>query len=76
MAKTSNMIFRESISWATQISGVGLTPFARAVAEHPNNARVRYYYGRFLLADQEERLAIEQFSQAVALAPDNGDYHF
>jgi tetratricopeptide (TPR) repeat protein len=54
----------------------GADAFARALAENPNNARVRYYYGRFLLADQEERLAIEQLSQAVALAPDNGDHHF
>lgn len=54
----------------------GRESFAKEVAENPDSALAHYYYGRFLLQDNDYELAVVHLNKARDLDPQNGDYHF
>jgi tetratricopeptide (TPR) repeat protein len=54
----------------------GRESFAREVQENPESGLAHYYYGRFLLQDNDYKLALEHLKQARDLDPLNADYHF
>ena len=54
----------------------GRESFAREVQENPESALAHYYYGRFLLQDNEYKLALTHLKKARDLDPNNADYHF
>ena len=54
----------------------GRESFRVEVEQHPDSALAHYYYGRFLLQDKEEALALEHLVKARDLDPGKADYHF
>jgi tetratricopeptide (TPR) repeat protein len=54
----------------------GRESFAREVQENPESALAHYYYGRFLLQDNEYEQALTHLKKARDLDPRNTDYHF
>lgn len=54
----------------------GRESFALEVAQNPDSALAHYYYGRFLLQDDEAALALAQLRRACTLDPDNPEYQF
>ena len=54
----------------------GRESFAREVEENPDSALAHYYYGRFLLQDNDFELALRHLKRARDLDPRKPDYHF
>ena len=54
----------------------GETEFRQLVQQRPDSALARYYLARFLLAQDKVAEAMPHLQRAVALEPDNADYHF
>ena len=54
----------------------GRESFAREVEENPESALAHYYYGRFLLQDNDFELALKHLKKARDLDPRKPDYHF
>ncbi len=54
----------------------GLEGFRAEVEKYPESAVARYYYGRFLLLADKVEPALTQLEAAVALAPQQAEYHF
>jgi tetratricopeptide (TPR) repeat protein len=54
----------------------GLDTFGKAVKIDRENPEVNYYYGRFLLADNNTKKALPYLKQATVLEPGKSDYHF
>lgn len=54
----------------------GRATFAQAVAIDRDNPQVNYYYGRFLLAENDNQKAVEHLKKAARLDPAKSDYHF
>jgi tetratricopeptide (TPR) repeat protein len=54
----------------------GEESFAQEVAENPNSPLANYYYGRFLLYNNDFKQALEHLQQARNLDPLNAEYHF
>lgn len=54
----------------------GRESFAREVDENPDSALAHYYYGRFLLQDNDFELALTHLKNARDLDPRKPDYHF
>lgn len=54
----------------------GRDSFSREVQENPESALANYYYGRFLLRENEHKKALKYLTKASALEEDNADYHF
>jgi tetratricopeptide (TPR) repeat protein len=54
----------------------GKDAFRQEVAENPESPSAHYYYGRFLLQEDENKAALSHLKKAVQLKPDNVDYQF
>ncbi len=54
----------------------GTETFRQAVKNDPENARVRYFYGRFLLTENKAKEALPHLRQAVTLSPEKSEHHF
>lgn len=54
----------------------GRESFRQDVEENPDSAISNYYYGRFLLQENNNKEALIYLKKASALAPDEADYHF
>ena len=54
----------------------GRESFRLEVEENPDSALAHYYYGRFLLQEQEDRLALTHLIKARDRAPEKADYQF
>jgi tetratricopeptide (TPR) repeat protein len=54
----------------------GRQSFAQEVADNPDSALAHYYYGRFLLEDEDFKLALLHLSKARDLDSENAEYHF
>ena len=54
----------------------GRQSFKREVGENPGNTLANYYYGRFLLQENENKQALAYLRKARDLDPANADYHF
>lgn len=54
----------------------GRESFSREVQENPDSALANYYYGRFLLRENENKQALKYLVKATDLEGGNGDYHF
>ena len=54
----------------------GQESFAQEVAENPNSPLANYYYGRFLLYNNDYKQALEHLQKARNLDPQNADYNF
>ena len=54
----------------------GRESFAREVQQNPNSALAHYYYGRFLLQDNDHEQALTHLKKARDLDPRKPDYHF
>lgn len=54
----------------------GRESFAREVQENPDSVLAHYYYGRFLLQDNDFELALKHLKKARDLKPRIADYHF
>jgi tetratricopeptide (TPR) repeat protein len=54
----------------------GLLTFEPLVKADPFSAEANYYYGRFLLADEQAKKSLPYLERAVGLVPDKSDYHF
>lgn len=54
----------------------GRQKFSEALRENPDNAQALYYYGRFLLSENDGRAALPYLEKAVAGNPDDSGYHF
>jgi len=54
----------------------GRESFAVEVAENSESSLANYYYGRFLLQDNDYKQALEHLKKARDLDPRNADYHF
>jgi len=54
----------------------GRESFEQEVRENPESALANYYYGRFLLQDNENKEALVHLKKARDLKPDNPDYAF
>jgi tetratricopeptide (TPR) repeat protein len=54
----------------------GIEVFQEEVRAYPDNAEAHYYLGRFLLAEENEKDALNYLKRAVELSPKKADYHF
>lgn len=54
----------------------GRQNFSEALRENPDNSQALYFYGRFLLAQNEGKAALPHLQKAVAGNPDDSSYHF
>ncbi len=54
----------------------GRESFKREVEENPDSALANYYYGRFLLQENENKQALKYLRKARDLDRANADYHF
>ena len=54
----------------------GRESFRLEVQENPESALANYYYGRFLLQEEEDALALKHLQKARDLSPEKADYHF
>ncbi|MBN1254587.1 MAG: tetratricopeptide repeat protein [Deltaproteobacteria bacterium] len=54
----------------------GIEVFRQEVHLHPNNGEAHYYLGRFLLAENHEKEALDYLKRAVELSSKKADYHF
>lgn len=54
----------------------GSQTFSQAVAQEPENPEAHYYYGRFLLAEDQVGKALSHLEQAVSLDSGKSHYHF
>jgi tetratricopeptide (TPR) repeat protein len=54
----------------------GRATFKQAVQTDPNNPEAQYYYGRFLLADNDARKALVYLKQATVLETGKSEYYF
>lgn len=54
----------------------GSKTFGQAVKMDENNPEAHYYYGRFLLAEDDARKALPHLQQATVLNPGKSAYHF
>jgi tetratricopeptide (TPR) repeat protein len=54
----------------------GRQKFSKALREDPDNSQALYFYGRFLLAENEGKAALPILQKAVAGNPDDSSYHF
>lgn len=54
----------------------GRDNFKAEVKQNPNSSSAHYYYGRFLLQGNSNKLALTHLKKAVVLAPKNSNYHF
>jgi tetratricopeptide (TPR) repeat protein len=54
----------------------GLETFGEAVKIDRNNPEVNYYYGRFLLAENDTKKALPYLKRATVLEPGKSEYHF
>jgi len=54
----------------------GLDTFGKAVKIDRKNPEVNYYYGRFLLAENNTKKALPYLKQATVLDPGKSEYHF
>ncbi len=54
----------------------GRESFKAEVKQNPKSSSAHYYYGRFLLQENSNKLALTHLKKAVALAPKNSGYHF
>lgn len=54
----------------------GLQTFGPLVESDPYNSEVNYYYGRFLLANEQDKKSLPYLEKAVGLNPEKSDYHF
>lgn len=54
----------------------GRKSFKEEVKQNPESSSAHYYYGRFLLQENNSKLALTHLKKAVALAPKNSDYRF
>lgn len=54
----------------------GRQTFSEALQEDPANAQVHYFYGRFLLAENDAKAALPHLEKAVAYNPEDSGYHF
>lgn len=54
----------------------GRRTFAAALQEDPDSAQAHYYYGRFLLAENEVKTALFHLEQAASRKPDDSEYQF
>ncbi|NNG01914.1 MAG: tetratricopeptide repeat protein [Desulfobacteraceae bacterium] len=54
----------------------GIGYFTSRLSDKPQSASVRYYLGRLYLAKNDVVGALDQFMNAVLLAPDKTDHHF
>ena len=57
-------------------SARGRYSFRLEVEENPDSALAHYYYGRFLLQEKENMLALEHLANARDLEPGKADYQF
>lgn len=54
----------------------GRESFKVEVKQNPKSSSAHYYYGRFLLHENNSKLALTHLKKAVALSPKNSNYHF
>jgi tetratricopeptide (TPR) repeat protein len=54
----------------------GRQTFAEALQEDPDSAQAHYYYGRFLLAENEAKTALSHLEQAAARKSGDSEYQF
>ncbi len=54
----------------------GRESFRLEVEQNPESPLAHYYYGRFLLQEEENRLALKHLARARDLDPAKADYHF
>jgi tetratricopeptide (TPR) repeat protein len=54
----------------------GIEVFQEEVRAYPDNAEAHYFLGRFLLAEKQEKEALNHLKLAVELSPKKADYHF
>ena len=54
----------------------GAENFHQEVIDNPDSVLANYYYGRFLLGNEQEKEALPYLQKATALDPDNPEYHF
>ena len=54
----------------------GRESFKREVEENPDSALANYYYGRFLLQENENKQALKYLKKARDVDQDNADYYF
>ena len=54
----------------------GRESFRLEVEENPDSALANYYYGRFLLQEQENKLALKHLKKARDISPTKADYQF
>jgi tetratricopeptide (TPR) repeat protein len=54
----------------------GLLTFGPLVESDPYNSEANYYYGRFLLANEQDKKSLPYLEKAVGLNPEKSDYHF
>jgi len=54
----------------------GLETFGQIVKSDRKSPEANFYYGRFLLAENQVHQALSYLKQATALAPDKSDYQF
>lgn len=54
----------------------GRESFKREVEENPDSALANYYYGRFLLQENENKQALKYLKKARDVDGGNADYHF
>lgn len=54
----------------------GRQAFDEALKKDPANAQALYFYGRFLLAENQAKAALPYLEKAVAGNPDDSNYHF
>jgi tetratricopeptide (TPR) repeat protein len=54
----------------------GLETFGKAVKIDRKNPEVSYYYGRFLLAENDTKKALPYLKRATVLEPGKSEYHF
>lgn len=54
----------------------GRQTFSEALQKDPDNPQVLYFYGRFLLAENEAKSALPYLEKAAAYNPGDSQYHF
>jgi len=54
----------------------GRDTFEQAALTDPESPEAQYYYGRFLLAENEEKIALPYLKQATVLKQDKSEYYF
>jgi tetratricopeptide (TPR) repeat protein len=76
MGQTVEQTVKGDYFLQTDQSKRGRESFRLEVEENPESALAHYYYGRFLLQEKENMLALEHLARARDLEPGKADYQF